>query len=114
MFLVAIGSVIAFIILFSAGLKIMTASGEPAKISQAKNQIMGAFIGLIVLFCSYMILNTVNSNLTQVQVSTFDCSEVPICVEYTTIDPATNQAKTRLEMSIPLSNDNLKLKSGEK
>jgi len=114
MFLVAIGSVIAFIILFSAGLKIMTASGEPAKISQAKNQIMGAFIGLIVLFCSYMILNTVNSNLTQVQVSSFDCSEVPICVEYTTIDPATNQAKTRLEMSIPLSNDNLKLKSGEK
>ena len=114
MVLVALGAVIAFVVLVMAGFKIMMAGGQPSQISSAKNQIMGAFIGLIVLFCSYMILSIINTNLTQVKITSFDCSEVPICVEYTKIDPDTKEPKVTTEMSIPLSNDNLELKQGEK
>jgi len=113
MFLVALGAVIAFITLVFAGLRMVAGANRSEEISKAKNSFQGAFIGLMVLFCSWLILNTINKNLTVVELSPLGCSDVPICVEYKRIDPETNQIKTSIEMSIPIENDNVKLTEGE-
>ncbi|MFA5013733.1 MAG: hypothetical protein WC520_04225, partial [Candidatus Paceibacterota bacterium] len=63
-FFVAIGSVVAFATVFSAGLEFMMSGGEPAKISSARTKFLGAFVGLLVLYGSYFILDKINSSLT--------------------------------------------------
>jgi hypothetical protein len=107
----ALGGVIAFLVLVSAGVKFMMAGGEPGKVSEAKNQIVGAFIGLIVLYSSYMILNWVNKDLLTVRVEGVDCMTMSVCVEKKLL--ANGKLKTSMEMSIPATNDNLALQPTE-
>lgn len=82
-FLVAIGTIVAVIVLIGAGINLFLSGGEPAKISKAKTQITGAVIGIVVLFSSYLILNSINQEIPKAGISSLQCgSDWDICVEY--------------------------------
>ena len=86
-FVIALGAVIVFCVLVSAGIDMVMAGGEASKITSARNKIMGSFIGLIILFCSYLILNTIDSNLTTIKLKQLNCdnsmSGLEVCVDIT-------------------------------
>lgn len=56
--------IIAFVQILFAGVMIMTAAGNATKISEARKKISNAILGIIILFSSWLILNTINPNLT--------------------------------------------------
>ena len=119
-FAVALGAVIVFCILVSAGLDFIMAGGEPAKISSAKNKIMGSFIGLIVLFSSYLLMNTINPDLPHPADMEMNCDrvlrdplmkDVPVCIDR--IKVVDGGEKISSEMTLD-SSANLKLEDNEK
>ena len=65
---IAIGTFIAAIVLIIAGVNYVSSRGEPAKIESAKSKIKNAFLGLIVLLSSFMILNIINPQLTTIKI----------------------------------------------
>jgi len=60
-----IGIIAAVVILIAAGIKFLFSQGDTSKRSDAKRMITGAFIGLIVLFGSYALLNSLNPSATE-------------------------------------------------
>ncbi|MEA3453216.1 MAG: pilin [Patescibacteria group bacterium] len=56
-FVVSIGGIIALVILTVAGFRYLTSAGNPSTMSDSRNQILSAFIGLIVLLGSFVFLN---------------------------------------------------------
>lgn len=59
--------VIAVIVISFAGFQWVAAGGNPSKISNAKNSIIGAITGLVLVFCSYLILGTINPSLVSLK-----------------------------------------------
>ena len=59
-----IGGIITFIALIAAGIEYLTAAGSPARLADARNRVISALIGLILLLGSFLILNTINPALT--------------------------------------------------
>jgi hypothetical protein len=54
---------ITFGALIYGGFRYLTSAGNPTAMSDAKDQISSALLGLILLFCSWLILNTINPEL---------------------------------------------------
>ncbi|MFA6252369.1 MAG: C1 family peptidase [Candidatus Paceibacterota bacterium] len=61
---VTLGGVIMFAVLIKAGLKMVTGAGSGI---EAKKEIKRSSIGLFILLCTYLILNTINSALVDPQ-----------------------------------------------
>ncbi len=76
-YLFALGAAgfIAFGAITYAGIKWMLSKGNPSEISDAKDQITQALLGLVLLFGAYIILNTINPELTVLQIP--GLSELP-------------------------------------
>lgn len=64
---IGLGGLAAFIALIMAGFQYLTSMGEPARLADAKDRIRSAFFGLILLLGSWLILNTINPQLTTLQ-----------------------------------------------
>ncbi|MEA3453215.1 MAG: pilin [Patescibacteria group bacterium] len=62
--------IFSFIILIWAGLKYLVSTGKPAKMADSKEQIKLAFLGLIIVFTSYLVLNTISPDLVLFHPST--------------------------------------------
>lgn len=60
-----IGALIALLVLIYGGIVYTTSAGNESRISEAKEWVFGAVIGLFILFGSYLILNTINPELTK-------------------------------------------------
>jgi len=67
-FAISISGLIALAVLVWAGLKYFTSAGNPERLKTSKEQIVAAFLGLIILFGSWLIVNTINPQLTLLQV----------------------------------------------
>jgi hypothetical protein len=61
----AIVGILATIVLMGAGVIWLTSGGDAGKVSQAKELISGSIVGMAILVCAWIILNTINPNLTQ-------------------------------------------------
>jgi len=59
-----IGGLAVFISLIIGGFLYLTSMGNPARMSEARDRIFSALIGLVLLFSIYLILNTINPELT--------------------------------------------------
>ena len=59
-FVVIAGGLIAFAVLVMAGFRYLTSAGNPSVMSDARNQIFSALIGLVILLGSYVFLNEIN------------------------------------------------------
>ena len=62
-FALAIGGILAFVMLVIGGVRWLASAGAPAAIGTAKKQITTALLGLVLLLASYLILNTLNPEL---------------------------------------------------
>jgi len=62
-FLIWISGIVLMLILIKAGFSYMTSTGNPARMKDAKNQIIAGIIGIIVIFFSYLILYTINPQI---------------------------------------------------
>ena len=63
----AIVSILAAIVLMGGGLIWLTSGGDSSKINNAKEMIIGSITGMIILFCAWIILNTVNPALLELK-----------------------------------------------
>jgi len=61
---ITLGGLAAFVSLVLAGFQYLTSVGQEGKMREAKERINSAFFGLILLFSSWLILNTINPELT--------------------------------------------------
>ena len=62
-FIVGISGLAAFIMLVWGGFQWLTSVGSPAKISDAKERITSAFLGLMIILASFLILKVINPDL---------------------------------------------------
>ena len=62
-FAITISGIVAFGVMVYGGILYVTSAGDPSKISDAKDQIIASFLGLIIILSSFLILNTVNPQL---------------------------------------------------
>lgn len=69
---IALGGLATFISLVSGGFKYLSSMGRPEVMNEAKSQITSAFAGLILLLSSWLILNTINPDLTTFNRRSFD------------------------------------------
>jgi len=63
-FIIGIAGLAAFIMLIIGGFKWLTSAGNPAAISDAKDQITKALLGLLIILSSWLILQVINPELT--------------------------------------------------
>ncbi len=63
---IGLGALFAFGMLIYAGIEYMTSVGDPGKIKNAINRISSALFGLALLLGSWMILNTINPQITKI------------------------------------------------
>ena len=61
---IALGGLAAFIALIISGFLYLTSTGDPAKMNEAKNRATWAIGGLVLLLSSWLILYTINPELT--------------------------------------------------
>jgi hypothetical protein len=59
-FFVITGGLIALVVIITGGFRYLTSAGNPAVMSDSRNQIFSALIGLIILLGSYVFLNELN------------------------------------------------------
>lgn len=71
--LVAIGSLIAVVMVVMAGIDWMTSSGDPSKIGGAKTKIKNALLGVGVLLGSALIINTINPQIADIKIDNLRC-----------------------------------------
>ncbi len=69
-FMLLIGGVLAFGAIIYGGVKYMTAAGNPSSQSEAKEWILSALLGILLLGCAYLILYTINPNLVHLDLPT--------------------------------------------
>lgn len=65
LYLVGIAGLIAILVLIHAGFEWMASGGNATAVEGAKKKILNASIGLVILFGSYTILNTINPDLVK-------------------------------------------------
>ncbi|MHB8904468.1 MAG: pilin, partial [Patescibacteria group bacterium] len=63
----AIIAILAAIVLMGGGLLWLTSGGDSSQVNKAKEMIIGSITGLIILFCAWIILNTVNPELLKLR-----------------------------------------------
>ena len=63
-FLVVIAGVLAFGMLVWAGITWLASAGNPSKISDARDMIQKAFLGLLLVLVSFLLLQILNPDLT--------------------------------------------------
>jgi len=74
---IAIGGIATFIALLFAGFLYLTSTGDPARLREAKDRIVSAFTGLVLLLGSWLILNTINPELTILRSPSFEPPGIP-------------------------------------
>jgi len=72
-----IGSLLALLMIVLGGYMYMTASGNAEQTSKGKEYIWGAIIGLALLFTAYLLLRTINPDLTNFNNDSFNRLENP-------------------------------------
>jgi len=60
MFIVISGGLLALSVLILGGMKYIGSAGNPSAMSDAKNQILSAFLGMIIILGSYIVLGEIN------------------------------------------------------
>jgi len=62
-FSIFLAGILSFILILWGGVKYLIAGPNPSKMAEAKEQITVAFVGIMIIFASYLILNTISPEL---------------------------------------------------
>jgi hypothetical protein len=84
-----VAGILAAIVLMAGGVLWLISAGDSSKIGEAKELIVGSLVGSIILFSSWIILNTINPNLLKLvalktKVDTTIITEVGCCTDPST------------------------------
>lgn len=85
----AAAGILAAIVLMAGGVLWLTSGGDSGKVGQAKELIIGSIIGTIILFSSWIILNTVNPELLKLKtIETIAVKKTTFtsCCQYPTVN----------------------------
>ncbi len=69
---ILLGGLATFISLTRAGFQYLTSTGDSIKMTEARKDISSAMFGLVILLSSFLILNTVNPELTNLKMPTIE------------------------------------------
>ena len=64
---IVIAGVFSFVLLAWGGLRYLFSAGKPGRMTDAKEQITASLLGLLLIFASFLIVNTINPELTQLK-----------------------------------------------
>lgn len=70
-FIVGISGFAAFVMLVIGGFKYLSSAGNPSTITDAKDQMQKALLGLLLILISWLILQVINPDLTILNPITF-------------------------------------------
>lgn len=89
----AIVSILAAIVLMGGGLLWLTSGGDSGRVTKAKEMIIGSISGLVILFCAWIILNTVNPELLKLKtIDTVVISKINMtCCQQNNLAEMTNE-----------------------
>ena len=65
-YVLSISGIVSFFILVIAGNELQISSGDPEKVKNAKSKIFNVFLGLAILFTGYILLNTINPSILNI------------------------------------------------
>lgn len=85
---VAIAGILAVGLIVAGSIYISVSGGNPDKQSEGKDMITSAIWGLVLLFGSYLILNTVNPELITLKNPNVPLQELPVCIYDEAKDPS--------------------------
>lgn len=88
-FTVLISGLIVFGMTISSGLKWLSSSGNISKTTAAKEEMFSSVLGIIIILCSWLILNTINPRLTSFNISPIQ--KEGVTVTFSGTDPNDNQ-----------------------
>ncbi len=78
----AAAGILAAIILMGGGVLWLTSGGDSGKVGQAKELITGSVVGVVILVCAWVILNTINPNLVNLQpIETTIVKKISFCCD---------------------------------
>ncbi|MFH1780893.1 MAG: pilin [Candidatus Nealsonbacteria bacterium] len=63
-FIIWIAGFATFVMIIVGGVKWLTSAGNPSRITDAKDQIKNAILGLLIILAAFIILQTINPGLT--------------------------------------------------
>lgn len=92
-FLIPAIAIIAATLIMYAGIRWITAAGNQSQITEARDRIISALAGLILALASFVILNTINPQLTVLENPVVAALEVPESIQQI-MDAAANQVTT--------------------
>lgn len=117
--LVGIGALIAVAMVVMAGVEWMTSEGNPGKIDGAKTKIKNALLGVGVLLGSYLIINTINPQITDVEIDDLQCdSGIIVSVKFEDTGPEvqrcidSNTAKIEYDIIETINSDSWNFQPG--
>ena len=64
---ITIGIILFFGIIVFSGIKMIASTGDPSKYNKAKEGLKSSSLGVLVLLSSFLILNTINPDLTEIE-----------------------------------------------
>ncbi|MFA7170252.1 MAG: pilin [Candidatus Paceibacterota bacterium] len=67
---ISLGALAAFISIIVAGFNYLTSAGNSSKINEAKKRITASFLGIALLLGTFLILNTINPEITSLEIKT--------------------------------------------
>jgi hypothetical protein len=76
-FVVGIAGLAAFVMIVWGGVQWMTSTGDPTKTSDAKDRIKQALLGLLLILASFVVLRTINPELTTLRITGLPSVECP-------------------------------------
>lgn len=82
-----ISGLIIFGVFLTAGLRYLTSVGNPGAVNESKSRMLSAALGTVIIFASFLILNTINPQLTLLQVGDLSATQG---VKFTDIDGVTS------------------------
>ncbi len=87
-FIIGISGFAAFLMIIFGGVQWLTSVGNPSQMGAAKDRITSALLGIVIILASWLILNTINPNLTTIKMpglcgdrncdSSESCSSCPV------------------------------------
>lgn len=76
---IRIAGFIAFGVMVWGGIRYLTSAGSVAVMADSKKQILGGFLGIVILLSSYLILRTINPEIVSTKIEkepTCDCEKI--------------------------------------
>lgn len=97
---VAMGALLAFVVIVYNGIKLLNSTGNPPSISEAKKNIINSLLGLAVLLVSYLLLTTINPDIVKIQ--NISLGGLSISVSILSTQPAADQLESAPFQEIPI------------